>query len=158
MKRIAALAGTTTAMLAVTGFALSGTALASTGDPGPRQGAPSTCSAPSDLHPGPGTTARACVTFSVSAGSSTLTEVSGPHLRTGDELFYQGQVLTVARVSGDSFTATRNGRRYADHGPAIRNEVAILTDDEMSPVSSGGGTGGGSGGPGGPGGRSGTGS
>jgi hypothetical protein len=147
MKRIAALAGGTTAALAISGFAFSGTALASTGDWGPPQGGSFSCVAPSQQPPNwwsqeHSTYQRynnswykrhhhklqACVTFSVDSGSFLFNEVAGPQLQPGNGLYYQGQILTVATVSGSTFTVTDNGASYCNDGNSVNDAVAMLVD------------------------------
>ena len=155
MKRIAALAGGTTAALAVSGFALSGTALASTSDWGPQQGESLSCTAPAPQQSWQQNwqqnwwsqenneyqqfntswykhnhhhKLQGCVTFSADSGSYLFTQIDGPQLQPGDGLYYQGQILTVATVSGGTFTVMNNGTPYCEDGNSVSDGVALLVN------------------------------
>jgi hypothetical protein len=67
--------------------------------------------------------------FDMAAGSSTLTEVSGPILAPPMEFGYDGNTYTIMSVNpgADSFTVFLNGWRFVNHGAAITDATGYLT-------------------------------
>jgi hypothetical protein len=68
------------------------------------------------------------VVFSVAAGSSTLTEVSGPQLSPTEEFTYDGSTYTVMTVNpgAGQFTAFVNNALFTNSGAAITNATGAL--------------------------------
>lgn len=66
--------------------------------------------------------------FDMAAGSSTLTEVSGPVLAPPQEFAYQGNTYTIMSVNpgADSFTVFENGWLFVNNGNAITNGVGLM--------------------------------
>ena len=66
--------------------------------------------------------------FDMAAGSSTLTEVSGPVLAPPMEFTYQGNTYTIMSVNpgADSFTVFENGWLFVNNGAAITNGVGLM--------------------------------
>ena len=66
--------------------------------------------------------------FDMTAGSSTLTEVSGPVLAPPQEFSYQGNTYTIMSVNpgADSFTVFKNGWLFVNNGNAITNGVGLM--------------------------------
>jgi hypothetical protein len=66
--------------------------------------------------------------FDVAAGSSTLTEVSGPVLAPPMEFSYDGNTYTIMSVNpgADSFTVFLNGWLFVNKGAAITNGVGFM--------------------------------
>ena len=66
--------------------------------------------------------------FDMAAGSSTLTEVSGPVLAPPMEFTYQGSTYTIMSVNpgADSFTVFENGWLFVNNGAAITNGVGLM--------------------------------
>ena len=66
--------------------------------------------------------------FDMAAGSSTLTEVSGPVLAPPQEFSYQGNTYTIMSVNpgADSFTVFKNGWLFVNNGAAITNGVGLM--------------------------------
>ena len=64
------------------------------------------------------------LTFSVAAGSSVMTEVSGPQLSPAEQFTYDGNTYTVMTVNpgADQFTAWVNNFEYTN------NSGAVITD------------------------------
>lgn len=69
------------------------------------------------------------VVFNVAAGSSTLTEVSGPVLSPEQQFSYGGGSYTIASVNpgGSSFTVVKDGWLFHDQGPAITDGVGQMS-------------------------------
>jgi len=68
------------------------------------------------------------LTFSVAAGSSVMTEVSGPQLYPTEEFVYDGNTYTVMTVNpgADQFTAFVNNFLFTNHGAAITDASGAL--------------------------------
>lgn len=68
------------------------------------------------------------LTFSVAAGSSAMTEVSGPQLSPAEEFTYDGSTYTVMSVNpgAGQFTAFVNNSLFTNNGAAITNATAAL--------------------------------
>jgi len=68
------------------------------------------------------------VVFSMAAGSSTLTEVSGPVLSPAQEFSYGGSSYTITTVNpgGDSFTMSKDGWQFHNQGTAITDGVGLM--------------------------------
>jgi hypothetical protein len=68
------------------------------------------------------------LTFSVAAGSSTMTEVSGPQLSPAEQFTYGGSTYTVMSVNSGAgqFTAFVNNSLYTDNGAGITAATAAL--------------------------------
>jgi hypothetical protein len=66
--------------------------------------------------------------FDMAAGSSTLTEVSGPILAPPQEFTYDGNTYTIMSVNpgADSFTVFLNGWLVVNKGAAITNGIAFM--------------------------------
>jgi hypothetical protein len=66
--------------------------------------------------------------FDMAAGSSTLTEVSGPILAPPMEFTYDGNTYTIMSVNpgADSFTVFLNGWRFVNSGAAITDGIAFM--------------------------------
>jgi hypothetical protein len=66
--------------------------------------------------------------FDVAAGSSTLTEVSGPTLAPTQEFSYGGDTYTVMTVNpgADSFTAFKDGFLFVNKGAAIAGGTGVM--------------------------------
>jgi hypothetical protein len=66
--------------------------------------------------------------FDMAAGSSTLTEVSGPILAPTQEFSYDGSTYTIMSVNpgADSFTVFDNGFLFVNKGAAITNGVGFM--------------------------------
>jgi hypothetical protein len=66
--------------------------------------------------------------FDLPAGSSTLTEVSGPVLAPPEEFSYRGQLYTIMSVNpgADSFTVFLDGRLFVNAGPAITRALGFM--------------------------------
>jgi hypothetical protein len=66
--------------------------------------------------------------FDVAAGSSTLTEVSGPTLAPTQEFSYGGDTYTVMTVNpgADSFTAFKDGSLFVNKGAAIAGGTGVM--------------------------------
>jgi len=66
--------------------------------------------------------------FDMAAGSSTLTEVSGPTLAPAQEYTYDGNTYTIMTVNpgADSFTVFGNGWLFVNSGAAITNGIAFM--------------------------------
>jgi hypothetical protein len=67
------------------------------------------------------------LTFSVAAGSSTMTEVSGPQLSPAEQFTYGGSTYTVMSVNSgaDQFTAFVNNSLYTNNGADITATAAL---------------------------------
>ncbi len=67
--------------------------------------------------------------FDMAAGSSTLTEVSGPTLAPPQEFSYDGNTYTIMSVNpgADSFTVFRNGWLFVNKGAAITDGIGFMT-------------------------------
>ena len=67
--------------------------------------------------------------FDMAAGSSTLTEVSGPTLAPPQEFSYDGNTYTIMSVNpgADSFTVFENGWLFVNHGAAITDGIGFMT-------------------------------
>jgi hypothetical protein len=68
------------------------------------------------------------LTFDMAAGSSTLTEVSGPVLAPPQEFTYDGNTYTIMSVNpgADSFTVFLNGWRFVNNGATITNGIGFM--------------------------------
>jgi hypothetical protein len=68
------------------------------------------------------------LTFSVAAGSSVMTEVSGPQLSPTEEFSYGGNTYTVMTVNpgADQFTAFVNNFLFVNHGAAITDAAGAM--------------------------------
>ena len=68
------------------------------------------------------------LTFSVAAGSSKMTEVSGPQLAPAEEFSYDGSTYTIMTVNpgAGQFTAFVNNFLFTDHGAAITNAIGVM--------------------------------
>ena len=66
--------------------------------------------------------------FDMAAGSSTLTEVSGPVLAPPQEFSYDGNAYTIMSVNpgADSFTVFKNGWLFVNKGTAITNGIGFM--------------------------------
>jgi hypothetical protein len=66
--------------------------------------------------------------FDMAAGSSTLTEVSGPSLAPPTQFTYGGSTYTIMSVNpgADSFTVFGNGGQFVNNGAAITNGVGHM--------------------------------
>ena len=64
----------------------------------------------------------------MAAGSSTLTEVSGPVLAPPQEFTYDGNTYTIMSVNpgADSFTVFLNGWRFVNNGATITNGIGFM--------------------------------
>jgi hypothetical protein len=64
----------------------------------------------------------------VAAGSSTLTEVSGPTLAPVQEFSYDGHTYTIMSVNpgADSFTVFLDGWLFVNKSPAITNATGYM--------------------------------
>jgi hypothetical protein len=69
------------------------------------------------------------VVFNVAAGSSTLTEVSGPVLSPTRQFSYGGGTYTITSVNpgGGSFTVVKDGWLFHDQGPDIIDGVGQMS-------------------------------
>jgi len=66
--------------------------------------------------------------FDVAAGSSTLTEVSGPTLAPTQEFSYGGDTYTIMTVNpgADSFTVFKDGFLFVNKGAAIASGTGVM--------------------------------
>jgi hypothetical protein len=66
--------------------------------------------------------------FDMAAGSSTLTEVSGPVLAPPQEFSRDGNTYTIVNVNRGAgrFTVFRNGRLFVNHGAAITDGIGLM--------------------------------
>jgi hypothetical protein len=66
--------------------------------------------------------------FDMAAGSSTLTEVSGPTLAPTQEFTYDGDTYTIMSVNpgADSFTVFKNGFLFVNKGDAITGGTGVM--------------------------------
>jgi hypothetical protein len=66
--------------------------------------------------------------FDMAAGSSNLTEVSGPILAPPMEFSYDGNTYTIMSVNpgADSFTVFGNGWLFVNHGAAITDGLGLM--------------------------------
>jgi hypothetical protein len=157
MKRIAALAALVVTMLAVPAAAALADTGASTGGSGPGYGRPGpvqvACGSgyinggyrlpactkrhrhglPLPIrivcpNPYPKVCATQQLVFNVAAGSSTLTEVSGPVLSPKQQFSYGGGTYTITTVDpgGGSFTVAKDGCLFHDQGTAITDGVGQM--------------------------------
>ena len=64
----------------------------------------------------------------MAAGSSNLTEVSGPILAPPMEFSYDGNTYTIMSVNpgADSFTVFGNGWLFVNHGAAITDGLGLM--------------------------------
>jgi hypothetical protein len=64
----------------------------------------------------------------MAAGSSTLTEVSGPTLAPPQEFGYDGNTYTIMSVNpgADSFTVFGNGWLFVNKGAAITDGTGFM--------------------------------
>jgi hypothetical protein len=79
--------------------------------------------------PGPPFCLGPVLRFDMAAGSSTLTEVSGPTLSPTQTFVYDGNSYTIMSVNpgADSFTVFLNGiMLFTNHGAAIANGVGFM--------------------------------
>jgi hypothetical protein len=82
--------------------------------------------------PQPGPLPNQCVpqtlTFSVAAGSSAMTEVSGPQLSPAEQFTYEGTTYTVMSINSGAgqFTAFAGNSLYTNNGATITNATAAL--------------------------------
>jgi hypothetical protein len=68
------------------------------------------------------------LTFSVAAGSSAMTEVSGPQLSPAEEFVYDGNTYTVMSVNpgAGQFTAFVNNVLFTNNGAAITDAAGAM--------------------------------
>jgi hypothetical protein len=68
------------------------------------------------------------LTFSVAAGSSVMSEVSGPRLSPAEEFTYDGSTYTVMTVNpgAGQFTAFVNNFLFTNNGAAITNATGAI--------------------------------
>ena len=145
MKRIAALAVLSLAMLAVPAAAMASTGGSGSDRPWPGQ---SMCPLPNHFHhrhhkptqiqvcpmpskncpPGSAFGHPRSFTFDVASGSSTVYEVSGPTLAPAEEFSYHGSIYTIWSVNpgADSFTMSLGEFLFVNEGPAITNATGYL--------------------------------
>jgi len=66
--------------------------------------------------------------FDLAAGSSTLTEVSGPILAPTQEFSYDGDTYTIMSVNpgADSFTVFKDGFLFVNKGTAITSGTGVM--------------------------------
>ena len=66
--------------------------------------------------------------FDMAAGSSTLTEVSGPVLAPPQEFSYDGNTYTIMNVNRGTgrFTVFLNGWPFVNHGAAITGGIGLM--------------------------------
>lgn len=66
--------------------------------------------------------------FDMAAGSSTLTEVSGPVLAPPHEFSYDANTYTIMSVNrgAGSFTVFLNGWQFVNHGAAITDGIGLM--------------------------------
>jgi hypothetical protein len=66
--------------------------------------------------------------FDMAAGSSTLTEVSGPTLAPTQEFSYDGDTYTIMSVNpgADSFTVFKDGFLFVNEGSAIASGTGVM--------------------------------
>jgi hypothetical protein len=79
--------------------------------------------------PGPPFCLGPVLRFDMAAGSSTLTEVSGPTLSPTQTFVYDGNTYTIMSVNpgADSFTVFLNGiMLFVNHGAAITNGTGFM--------------------------------
>jgi hypothetical protein len=145
MKRIAAVAALSLAMLAVPAAAMASTGGSGSDRPWPGQ---SMCPQPSQHHhrhhkptgtevcpmpskncpPGSAYGQSQSFTFDVASGSSTVYEVSGPTLAPAEEFSYGGSIYTIWSVNpgADSFTMSQGEFLFVNDGPSISNATGYL--------------------------------
>ena len=68
------------------------------------------------------------LTFSVAAGSSVMTEVSGPQLSAGEQFVYDGNTYTVMTVNpgAGQFTTLVNSSLFTNAGAAITDATGAI--------------------------------
>jgi hypothetical protein len=68
------------------------------------------------------------VTFSVAAGGSVMTEVSGPQLSPAEEFVYDGSTYTIMSINpgADQFTAFVNNALFTNSGAAITDAAGAI--------------------------------
>jgi hypothetical protein len=68
------------------------------------------------------------LTFSVAAGSSELTEVSGPQLSAAEQFTYDGSTYTVMSVNAGAaqFTAFVNNALFTNGGATITDATGVM--------------------------------
>ena len=66
--------------------------------------------------------------FDMAAGSSTLTEVSGPTLAPTQEFSYDGDTYTIMSINpgADSFTVFKDGFLFVNKGTAIAGGTGVM--------------------------------
>ena len=81
-----------------------------------------------NLRPGPPLCLGPILRFDVAAGSSNLTEVSGPTLWPTETFTYRGGTYTIMSINpgADSFTVFYNNILFVNHGAAITNGVGFM--------------------------------
>jgi hypothetical protein len=72
------------------------------------------------------------ITFDFPAGSTTVTEISGPPVRKGDMVTYQGDSYTIGTVTGDTFTVTQGGQVVENDGTSITDGTAETVCSQTS--------------------------
>ena len=78
-------------------------------------------------------TPKACppqvLKFDMAAGSSTLTEVSGPMLTPPEQFSYHGSTYTIMSINpgADSFKVFVNNALFVNNGPAITGGIALMS-------------------------------
>jgi hypothetical protein len=79
--------------------------------------------------PAPKACRPALLRFEMAAGSSTLTEVSGPVLAPSQEFRYDGATYTIMTINpgADSFTVFRDGFLFVNKGTAITDGTGFMT-------------------------------
>jgi hypothetical protein len=65
------------------------------------------------------------VRFDMPASGRAITEVSGPALHVGQEVFYRGTTYTVASVSGAVFTMSAGGQILVSRGIPVNEGIAL---------------------------------
>jgi hypothetical protein len=81
-----------------------------------------------NLRPGPPLCLGPILRFDVAAGSSNLTEVSGPTLSPTETFTYRGGTYTIMSINpgADSFTVFYDNILFVNHGAAITNGVGFM--------------------------------
>jgi hypothetical protein len=82
-----------------------------------------------DVRPAPRSCRPELMRFDMAAGSSTLTEVSGPMLTPPEQFSYDGSTYTIMSVNpgADSFTVFVNNALFVNKGPAITDGIALMS-------------------------------
>ena len=82
-----------------------------------------------DVRPAPRSCRPQLMRFDMAAGSSTLTEVSGPMLTPPEQFSYDGSTYTIMSVNpgADSFKVFVNNVLFVNNGPAITDGIALMS-------------------------------